>query len=96
MDKFCAFREIFTTFGQECYVYYYPSRPSHLTVDEQLVAFHGKCPFRVYMKSKPARYGIKIWALSNVETSYAFNLQVYTGKEGSTEKNQGARVVMDL
>ena len=94
-DKMCAVREIFTSFSSQCQLHYYPG--SHLTVDEQLVGFRGRCPFRVYMKSKPAKYGIKIWMLCDVETSYAMNLQVYTGKEGPrSEKNQGCRVVLDL
>jgi hypothetical protein len=33
-----------------------------MTVDEQIVAFRGKCPMRQYMKSKPAKYGINFWA----------------------------------
>ena len=80
-EKFCAFREIFIAFALECRTHYYPC--NHLTVDAALVAFRGKCPFWVYMKSKPARYGIKIWAICDVESSYAFNLQVCTGKEKS-------------
>lgn len=40
----------------------------HITIEEQLVSFHGKCPFRQYIKSKPGRYGIKIWAAADVQT----------------------------
>ncbi len=32
----------------------------HITVGECLVPFRGR--FRQYMPSKPAKYGIKIWA----------------------------------
>ncbi|XP_047104929.1 piggyBac transposable element-derived protein 3-like [Schistocerca piceifrons] len=32
-----------------------------LTVDEQLVPFHGRCSFTQYMPSKPAKYGIQIF-----------------------------------
>jgi hypothetical protein len=69
-----------------------------MTVDEQLVAFRGKCPMREYMKSKPAKYGIKIWAAADVKTSYLYNLQIYTGKlpGNATDKNLGHRVVCDL
>jgi hypothetical protein len=49
------------------------------------------------MKSKPAKYGIKLWLLCDSATSYALNVQVYTGKIGDRpEKNQGERVVNDL
>ncbi|XP_034048225.1 piggyBac transposable element-derived protein 1-like [Thalassophryne amazonica] len=46
----------------------------------------------------PAKYGIKIWAACDATSSYAWNLQVYTGKPdgGVPEKNQGMRVVLDM
>ena len=30
---------------------------------EQLVGFRGRCPFKQYIPSKPAKYGIKIWTV---------------------------------
>lgn len=90
IDKLAAFREVFEIFVGHCKESYYPS--SHLTIDEQLVGFRGKCPFRVYMKSKPAKYGIKIWALVDANAVFATNLQIYTGKEGNkAEKTRQAR-----
>ncbi|CAM4635701.1 unnamed protein product [Leuciscus chuanchicus] len=69
-----------------------------ITVDECLVPFRGRCSFKQYMPSKPAKYGIKIWAACDARTSYAWNMQVYTGKPkgGQPERNQGMRVVLDL
>uniref|UniRef100_A0A665ULX8 PiggyBac transposable element-derived protein domain-containing protein n=1 Tax=Echeneis naucrates TaxID=173247 RepID=A0A665ULX8_ECHNA len=69
-----------------------------VTVDERLVPFRGKCPFRQYIPSKPGKYGIKIWAACDAKTSYAWKLQIYTGKaaSGIPEKNQGKRVVLDM
>ncbi|XP_077128955.1 26S proteasome non-ATPase regulatory subunit 14 isoform X1 [Ranitomeya variabilis] len=63
----------------------------NVTVDEQLVAFRGRCPFRQYIPSKPAKYGIKIWTLCDSKSSYALNVQVYTGKTPGErpEENQG-------
>ncbi|XP_071316266.1 piggyBac transposable element-derived protein 4-like [Trachinotus anak] len=51
-----------------------------------------------HIPSKPAKYGIKIWAACDATSSYAWNLQVYTGKPdgGAPEKNQGMRVVPDM
>ncbi|XP_031336270.1 piggyBac transposable element-derived protein 4-like [Photinus pyralis] len=49
------------------------------------------------MKSKRAKYGMKIWVLADVETAYCRNLQVYLGKIGNTpERDQGKTVVLDL
>ncbi|KAL4000599.1 NLR family CARD domain-containing protein 3 [Sarotherodon galilaeus] len=59
----------------------------------------GRCPFRQYMPSKPARYRIKIWVACDAWSSYAWKMQVYAGKPdklGPPEKNLAARVVMDL
>ncbi|XP_052338608.1 piggyBac transposable element-derived protein 4-like [Oncorhynchus keta] len=65
---------------------------------EQLVPFRGRCPFRQYMPSKPAKYGIKIWVACDAQSSYAWKMPVYTGKptSGGPEKNQGMRVVFDV
>ncbi|XP_051913269.1 piggyBac transposable element-derived protein 4-like [Hippocampus zosterae] len=67
-------------------------------VDEQLIAFRGRCNFKQYMPSKPAKYGIKIWALCDAQTSYAYHLEVYTGKppNGTRETNVGMCVVLRL
>ncbi|XP_039537932.1 piggyBac transposable element-derived protein 4-like [Pimephales promelas] len=71
---------------------------SEVTVDECLVPFRGRCSFKQYMPNKPAKYGLKIWAACDARKSYAWNMQVYTGKprDGQPERNQGMRVVLDL
>ncbi len=69
-----------------------------VTVDERLVAFRGRCNFKQYMPKKPAKYGIKMWTVCDAKNSYAWNMQVYTGKlsSGVPEKNQGKRVVLEV
>ncbi|KAE8278148.1 hypothetical protein D5F01_LYC23788 [Larimichthys crocea] len=69
-----------------------------ICVDEQLVPFKGRCRFRQYMPKKPAKYGLKISATCDVKISYAWRLQVYTGKETGrpAETNQGMRVVLEM
>ena len=76
---------------------FYTSGPS-ITVDEQLVCFRGRCPFKQYIPSKPGKYGIKIWTICDSTCSYTLKMQVYTGKDAglSLETNQGTRVVLDL
>jgi hypothetical protein len=41
----------------------------NVTVDEQLMPFRGRCPFRQYM-SKPAKYRIRILAACDAASSY--------------------------
>ena len=94
-DKLAAIRELFDAFVEKSNNLYNPS--PFVCVDETLVGFRGRCSFRVYIPSKPARYGIKVWSLCDCGTNYVCNLQVYLGKEGeSAEQRQGERVVKDL
>ena len=61
----------------------------HTTFDEQLVVFSGKCTYRVFIKSKPGKYWIKLWVAADAKNFYARNIQVYTGKSGGLrEKKQ--------
>jgi hypothetical protein len=77
-DKLAAIRELFEHFA-ECCRQYYETSPC-TTIDEQLSPYRGKCPFTIYMKSKPAKYGMKLWLLCDSETGYCRNAQVYAGK----------------
>ena len=38
----------------------------NLTIDEQLEPFTGKVSFRQYMPSKPDKYGMKIWWVTDI------------------------------
>jgi hypothetical protein len=61
----------------------------HTTTDEQLVVFRGKCPLCVFIKSKPGKYGIKLWVAADAKNFYACNIQVYTGEsDGVRVKKQ--------
>lgn len=70
-----------------------------LTIDEQLVAYQGNCPFRQYVPTKPkGKYGIKLWLFSDVKTTYVDNAEVYTGipEYATLETNQRRNVVLRL
>ncbi|XP_025203850.1 piggyBac transposable element-derived protein 4-like [Melanaphis sacchari] len=76
-DKLAPIRDIFKLMVDNFQKYYYPSE--YVTIDEQLLAFRGKCPFRQYIPSKPAKYGIKPFALVDSRTVYTLNLETYLG-----------------
>ncbi|KAG5893847.1 hypothetical protein JTB14_002573 [Gonioctena quinquepunctata] len=75
VDKLAPIRRIFDMFVENFKRMMYPG--SHMTVDEQLLGFRGRAPFRGYMKSKPDKYGIKLWALCDAGNAYTHNLQAY-------------------
>lgn len=77
-DRAALITEIFDKFIGNCQRHY--SCSEYLTVDEMLCPFRGRCLFRVYMKSKPARYGIKVMCLCDAKTHYLYNAFIYTGK----------------
>ncbi|XP_014767724.1 uncharacterized protein LOC106867382 [Octopus bimaculoides] len=58
----------------------------------------GRYPFLVYIPSKPGKCGITIWAIGDCEISYAWKIQVSTGKNPVKwrETYQGSRVVEEL
>ena len=64
-------------FLANCIKYYEPSNTC--TVDEQLLSFRGRCRFRMYIPSKPDKYGLKIISLNDAKTFYMINAIPYVG-----------------
>ncbi|XP_033228952.1 piggyBac transposable element-derived protein 4-like [Belonocnema kinseyi] len=55
-------------FDENCGKYCSPS--AYVTVDVTLLIFGGKCPFRMYIPSKPDKYGLKIISACDARTFY--------------------------
>lgn len=49
-------------------------------MDETLLSFRGKCPFKMYIPSKSDKYGLKIISLCDARTFYFFGGIPYVGK----------------
>lgn len=94
IDKLAPIRELFELIVQNFQNNFIPSE--YLTLDEQLIAFRGRCSFRQYIPNKPARYGIKIFALVDVKNAYTYNLEVYAGQQpdGPYKMNNNAESVV--
>ncbi|XP_050308396.1 uncharacterized protein LOC126744872 [Anthonomus grandis grandis] len=78
-DKLAPVRDMFEDFVQKCQNMYTVSE--NVTTDEMLEAFRGRCGFRQYIKNKPARYGIKIFAMVDSKNLYTSNLEIYADKQ---------------
>ena len=61
-----------------------------------MIKFKGRLSFRQYLPAKPIKWGIKMWALCESDTGYAYNMQVYTGKMEGQEKGLTHRVCLNL
>ena len=92
-DKLAAIRDLWTMYVATLRKYYIPG--TDITVDEQLVPFRGRCPFKQYIPSKPAKYGIKVWWCCDSATSYPLNAEVHLGRQPNEvrDHDQGSRVV---
>ena len=94
-DKFAPFREIWNFFESKCRENYKPS--AEVCIDEQLIPFRGRCPFRQYMPSKPDKYGMKLFLLVDCNTGYVYTGQPYVGKIGNEiTRGLAAKVVKSL
>lgn len=59
--------------------------------------FRERCPFNQYVLSKPAKYGIKIGAVRDIQSNFARTMQMYAGKspgEALGEELQKSKVIM--
>nr|XP_042895319.1 piggyBac transposable element-derived protein 4-like [Parasteatoda tepidariorum] len=79
LDKLAPIQSIFEKFVANCQHVY--SLGEFVTIDEKLEPFRGKCSFRQYIPSKPAKYRIKIFALVDSRTFYTWNLEIYAGAQ---------------
>lgn len=77
-DKFAPFRNIWNLFESNCCKYYSPSE--YVTIDETLLGFRGRCPFKTYIPSKPDKYGLKIISACDARTFYFMGGIPYIGK----------------
>ncbi|RZF45385.1 hypothetical protein LSTR_LSTR002828 [Laodelphax striatellus] len=78
-DALAPISEIFSEFINNCQVLYKIGESA--CVDEMLVAFRGRCKFKMYIPNKPCKYGLKIMCLTDARTGYLFNAYVYAGKD---------------
>ncbi|XP_031328287.1 piggyBac transposable element-derived protein 4-like [Photinus pyralis] len=53
----------------------------YVVIDEMLYPFRGRCRWIQYIPSKPAKYGIKMYALCDAKFLYTSNLEFYCGRQ---------------
>lgn len=93
-DKLAPFREVFEIFNNNCNDNY--SLSEFTTIDEQLVAFRGRCSFRQFMKNKPAKYGLKIFTLTDAKMFYVKAMEIYVGNQPENSLYQRSNKPFDV
>lgn len=95
--KLAPIRSILNSFLNNCIISY--SASQFVTIDEMLYRFRGRCSFVQYIPNKPAKYGMKRFALCDAKTCYCSNFEVYCGKQPDRPykvSNSGLDVVKRL
>ena len=62
----------------------YFTPPEYLTLDEIMVRFEGRSPWKTIIKIKPTPVGYKVWAIGS--HGYLCTFDIYRGKGGYTVK----------
>ncbi|XP_050305575.1 uncharacterized protein LOC126742815 [Anthonomus grandis grandis] len=95
-DNFAAARDIWERVTGKFPDFLVPSES--VVIDEELITFHGRCKFRLYIPIKPGKYGIKANVLCDSENYYCFAAEPYAGKVINQPKdyNSGPEVVKRL
>ena len=57
-DPLSPVRHVWNIFSEKIKEYYTPK--PNLTIDEQLLEYHGRVQFQIYIATKPGKYGLKI------------------------------------
>ena len=81
-DAFVPARNVWEMFIKQCRNNYIPG--SEVTIDEQLIGFTGKCPFRIYIPNKPDKDGIKFPMMCDANSKYMIDAAPYIGRRTNT------------
>lgn len=62
-------------------------REEHISIDEFIIPFKGRSVLKQYIKNKPHKWGIKVFALCG-ESRMFYDFEIYTGKDTITNKTK--------
>ncbi|CAC5402938.1 unnamed protein product [Mytilus coruscus] len=77
-DPIAKFKPIVDHFNLKAKTHYSPSQ--NLFIDESLIGTKSRTILRQYIPTKHAKFGVKLWMLTEAITGYCFHFNVYKGK----------------
>ena len=87
LDRLAKVRPLLDHLNECCQLYFQPSR--QIAINERMVKSKGRFPMRQYIKTKPVKWGFKLWCLCDSATGYTWCFSVYRGKQGETRSENG-------
>ena len=71
---------------------------SEQSIDEYMVKFKSRSGMKQYIKSKPIKWGFKLWLHCSCKSDYLYQIDIYLGRKRTLEFNLslGEKVVPQL
>ena len=91
-DPLFKVRPLFDSLNEKFKEIYIPDE--YIAIDEAIVPWRGRVTFRVYIRNKPTKWGIKLYELCESTSGYLYNMEVYCKQPGHS--NSSAAVVKRL
>lgn len=71
-----------------------------ISADEMMVKFYGRLCFKQFIRNKPVRFGVKMWALCGAD-GFLYKCDIYCGKNAKSNNilskcSLGSRVILNL
>jgi hypothetical protein len=85
-DRGAPVRSIVDKFNERIARIYTPG--GYLTIDEMLIEFHGRVCFKQYIPSKPGKFGIKVYWVTEANTGIPLKCVLYVGKSTVTDASR--------
>ena len=85
-DRLHKIRPLVSNLQEKFESVYYPCRK--ISLDESMITFKGWIKFKQRMPLKPVKIGIEMF-VSEAQTGYCHKFQIYLGKEGEDNGNEG-------
>ena len=84
-DRLAKVRPVIETLRSSFLSSYNPHREN--SIDEAMLKFKGRSTLKQYMPKKPIKRGFKVWVRADSHNGYISDVDVYTGRDDSTETN---------